>query len=711
MAKKTRKNKKSKYLKPAKQASSEITGSGVVDQQVTDSRNKPGTIHLEVIKKVDQKKQKNSKSAAKAGNKKGLDQSAAVTKNQQPSKSSKATPVKSAGAAKPESPSREPGAVPEKTSKINESVKSVKHYLWKELFDFEIDHDRYTHIRENLWKLFKIGGTALIATIAVSAIMVALDLHANARVLQGTTVGGVKVGNIPFSKAKTQLLAEIDNYSKTPLTFEYQGTQATLTPEDLGIKFKANETAFTMPVFSFRNDTTFKLAAALLTKRDLPVLYSIDREKIQNTLEKKFNLTGLKPHNASIAFQDNKYVIIPEKSGQVIDQTILFGMLASNLRDLDNQIVKVKLQDKQPSVIASQLEAQKDRLVALLQNSLTLKNEKAQLNFKPIEHLDAIDFVHADNGETINVKLVSSVITPYLEEKLLKEIEVPTSPVNIYQDKDGKVVIEGKAEDGWSVSRPELLASITDAINTGKKDVAVPVAVEKAPVTISDSLKELGIKELLATGHSAYYGSPANRMHNIKLGVSKYNGLILAPGEEFSFNKFVGEVDGKNGFKPEKVIKQNKIELEMGGGLCQVSTTVYRAALIAGFPITERAPHSWKVSYYAQSMGNGLDATVYTGSRDLKFINDTPGSLLIQSYVEGSEAYFKFYGTNDGRVVKLDGPYGKGLNYKWYRLLTKNNVETKETIVSNYKPVPPTDQQTTKPAETKPAVVAQTLTN
>jgi vancomycin resistance protein YoaR len=103
---------------------------------------------------------------------------------------------------------------------------------------------------------------------------------------------------------------------------------------------------------------------------------------------------------------------------------------------------------------------------------------------------------------------------------------------------------------------------------------------------------------------------------------------LIAPDAEFSFNDVLGPVEPGSGFKMEKVIKKDKAEYELGGGICQVSTTMYRAILQAGLPITERKPHSWKVSYYGQSMGHGLDATIYPGVSDLKFLNDTGNYLL-----------------------------------------------------------------------------------
>jgi vancomycin resistance protein YoaR len=129
---------------------------------------------------------------------------------------------------------------------------------------------------------------------------------------------------------------------------------------------------------------------------------------------------------------------------------------------------------------------------------------------------------------------------------------------------------------------------------------------------------------------------------------------LIKPEEEFSFNKIIGKVSPKKGYLPELVIKNNRTVAEYGGGLCQISTTCFRAALYSGLPITERRPHAYAVKYYNPQ---GTDATIYPPHPDLRFINDTPNYILIQTKIEGNILTFDFYGTDDGREVKIIGPY------------------------------------------------------
>lgn len=174
-----------------------------------------------------------------------------------------------------------------------------------------------------------------------------------------------------------------------------------------------------------------------------------------------------------------------------------------------------------------------------------------------------------------------------------------------------------------------------------------------APQVPIGSINNLGIQELVGTGESNFAGSPVNRRHNIAVGAAKLNGTLIAPGEEFSTNKALGEISGATGYLQELVIKGDKTIPEYGGGLCQIGTTMFRVALNAGLPITERRPHSYRVVYYEPA---GMDATIYSPKPDLKFVNDTPGYLLLQTKIDGNILTFELWGTSDGRTVEISKP-------------------------------------------------------
>ncbi len=184
--------------------------------------------------------------------------------------------------------------------------------------------------------------------------------------------------------------------------------------------------------------------------------------------------------------------------------------------------------------------------------------------------------------------------------------------------------------------------------------VELPIATTSPELPLSE-LNDLGINERIGFGDSEYDHSIPNRIHNVSHTANKITNTIVAPGEEFSFNKTLGDVSSLTGFRSAYVIKDGKTILGDGGGVCQASTTLFRALLNAGVDITLRRPHSYRVSYYELNSKPGIDATVYSGDVDLRFINDTDHHILIHAQAFSDDLYMKIelYGTSDGRYTEL----------------------------------------------------------
>lgn len=200
----------------------------------------------------------------------------------------------------------------------------------------------------------------------------------------------------------------------------------------------------------------------------------------------------------------------------------------------------------------------------------------------------------------------------------------------------------------------EIISENITKIIDSQETKELPLSYETiAPEITTSSVNNLGINTLIGEGISNFRGSTKNRIFNIGVATGKFDGVLIAPGEEFSFIETLGPVDGENGYAPELVIKKDKTEPEFGGGICQVSTTAFRAAINSGLKITMRKNHAYPVAYYNPQ---GMDATVYVPRPDLRFINNTPNYILIQTKIEGTVLIFQFYGTSDGRKVEVTGP-------------------------------------------------------
>jgi vancomycin resistance protein YoaR len=306
--------------------------------------------------------------------------------------------------------------------------------------------------------------------------------------------------------------------------------------------------------------------------------------------------------------------------------------------------------------------------------------------------------------------------------KLKEKIDIkPVDP--LFNFENNRVVSFRLGSDGRTVDEDTLaeviLAQSRSALLSEQpQEVTIAVPTRRVPSAVAeDKAKDMGIKEVVGEGTSRFIGSIENRIFNISLAATRLNGTIIKPGEVFSFNKAVGDISVFNGYKQAYVISGGKTVLGDGGGVCQVSTTLFRAALNAGLPIVERNPHAYRVSYYEAETGPGIDAAIYTPSLDLKFKNDTPNHLLIQTYVDlnTQRLTFALYGTKDDREVTVSKPViasetpapepsyqddpnlpkgevkqvdfaASGANVYFTRTVTKNGETKTDKFSSNYRP-------------------------
>ncbi|HPD44729.1 MAG TPA: VanW family protein [Candidatus Woesebacteria bacterium] len=230
----------------------------------------------------------------------------------------------------------------------------------------------------------------------------------------------------------------------------------------------------------------------------------------------------------------------------------------------------------------------------------------------------------------------------------------------VFQFENGHVLAFRPAQKGYTLNVSQLvsllnrrLPGLTSQTETQLR-LDLPFIYSDPKVNNAD-VNNLGIKELIGRGSSSFKTSASYRNVNIAQGAAIVNRILVAPGETFSFNKALGKVDAESGFGKAYIIKQGRTVLDIGGGICQVSTTLFRALLNAGLNITERQAHAYRVGYYEEDMPPGYDATVFSPKPDLQFINDTDHYLLIQSLYDGVEKKltYEIYGTSDNRKVEI----------------------------------------------------------
>lgn len=369
--------------------------------------------------------------------------------------------------------------------------------------------------------------------------------------------------------------------------------------------------------------------------------------------------------SSSIEKKDGRLEMLPASDGEVVDEVDLKKQVLEVFGDFSLSEIIIKKVVQKPQV-TEEMAMQTKKLADDFgqKEQLKLKYKDWTLVVLPDELFDWMlfelrkkdtevkdsEYISNSNQERYVISFDLNKVDKFLNQTAYEFEQRPINAKLKMTPEGVRMVDEGK--DGNMVNRVKLIKMLEDLIGTDQREIELPMETSGALVT-KDNIDKLGIKELIGSGTSDFSWSPGNRIHNIEVGAGKFDGTVIAPGEEFSFTSRLGMVNADTGFLPELVIADNETRPEYGGGLCQVSTTMFRVAINSGLPITERHPHQYRVSYYEPA---GMDATIYIPSPDLKFVNDTGNYIMIEAVVDGVNLTFNFYGTSDGRKVEVTEP-------------------------------------------------------
>lgn len=419
---------------------------------------------------------------------------------------------------------------------------------------------------------------------------------------------------------------------------------------------------------------------ALTSEKHLRSEVVIDEERFMSALKGQLAIFQSDARNASVKVlnarpDDIAYEIVPEKSGGVIIFDRILPEARANLSVMSFTPTEVPLQKFQPTILSVDAAAAAEGLSGLF--------SYGSINFNFVSPRDGLrrnwDIFPADYSDWLEIKKdeEGTPIFALNEEAVKKylgilrfEVDEPVAEAKFVME-EGRVKEFKASHFGLSLNIEETYAELNKAFQERNYRAVEPphtigLAVDiVAPKTTVADINDLGIKEIIGSGTSTFFASHTNRIKNIANAVKRLNGTLIKPGETFSTIKSAGPFTEESGFLPEEVIKGEKIKKEIGGGMCQIGTTLFRMAMNSGMPITERRNHSLVVAYYADPInGNpGTDATVYEPDVDFKFLNDTGHYLLLQTEMDYKKQMLTFtlWGYPDGR----DGWYNRPLVLRW----------------------------------------------
>ena len=336
------------------------------------------------------------------------------------------------------------------------------------------------------------------------------------------------------------------------------------------------------------------------------------------------------------------------EDGQQLDKRGLINIIAQQITQVSFESISLPLIYTSPVLTEEQIKNTQKRAEKFLDKRLILKEEENLWKLEEKELIELLSFTNGFNQDEI--KNWASELS----------LIINRDPQNAsFRFSEGKVAEFKPAKEGKKLEEDQTVDLIVKDLekleeNQIQDAINLPITTSQ-PIIKTADVNSLGIKELVGRGVSSFRGSISSRIHNINLASSRLNGLLIPPEEVFSFNQALGDVSRSTGYQEAYIIKDGRTVLGDGGGVCQVSTTLFRAALDTGLPIIERKAHAYRVSYYEQGSSVGLDATVFSPTADLKIKNDTPAYLLIQTYFDQKNyrLTFEIYGASDGRSVSI----------------------------------------------------------
>lgn len=574
----------------------------------------------------------------------------------------------------------------------------------------------------------------LVSVLTVIFLLVILWLFLFNKMYPGTKVASTNISFLTHTQAKAKISQEISNRLNQKFELTYQsGSQSqvlTLAPDDISID---TQNALTKS-FAYGHQKMYLSPS----NQTVDIAFTPSFNYKLQTLTSSINQP---PIDSQIKIDGEQIVVTPSQSGLEVDESDLKQKINFfiNTGELDDRNIKTVVATPKLSYEAALKIKKRLDEIKLEPLKLTFKDKTFTLSLDDLVSLidlqssqPLLASVNLNNHTTI-ISAVQIGNTNYTDTTLtlnkqkvanyFKTIAVsidrpsqePLFSVEETGDPNKPKIKEFQPPtDGQTLNQELAAARLVEALTTtNSQTIELPVQITPPKNKLAN---DYGIKELIGRGHSNFAGSIENRIYNIGLAASRINGVLIPPGEEFSFVNTVGDISGASGYKQAYVIKSGRTVLDDGGGVCQVSTTIFRAALNAGLPITSRVAHAYRVGYYEQGYPPGLDATIFSPTVDFKFKNDTGRHILIQARTYGTSLTIDFYGTSDGRIANVTAPVitnatpappeirqddptlpkgtvkqvdwaANGANVVFYRTVTRNGETIiNETFRSNYRP-------------------------
>ncbi|MFN8483388.1 MAG: VanW family protein [Anaerolineae bacterium] len=480
------------------------------------------------------------------------------------------------------------------------------------------------------------------------------------RIHMGVRAAGLDLGGLTRAQAAEMLRGHVAYFDNARVRFTYGDRTWEASPADLGGSLAADAMA----------EQAYAVGRSGALPIDLVMQWQIARDGTSVGLKSEFNPTPARafvkdialdldrpPRNASLAIRNGKVETTAAQDGWEVDQAAAVQQIGERVQGFTADPIAISVVTAPPLITdVSAAKAATEKMISG-PVTVTFKDKKWTLSAADVANLVVFYQETANGKPRIMPRLNQAPLKPWVEA-LAADIQRDPQEGQVRWDGGAQRVVAVKpSEVGYDYDAAETLKKLNDAVMGGERTLPAVIS-EIKPTLDTSNLDALGIKELVVKGTTQFKGSPPERIQNIGVAANQFQDVLVPPGGVFSFGDHLGDVTPEKGYAEALIIVGNRTETDYGGGICQVSTTAFRAAFFGGYPIVERTAHAYRVSYYEEGVGPGLDATVFTPYVDFKFKNDQPTWLLIRTELDKKNAIltFYFYGTKPNREVKLEGP-------------------------------------------------------
>lgn len=517
-----------------------------------------------------------------------------------------------------------------------------------------------------------LAGLIILATILLLTSNSYADQHRN-RVYTGVFVGGHDLSEMTQTEA-AEAIQSFSSTSNATITLIDPGTgqEWSWTHNELGLHVDAETTAslaFDVGRSGTEPDRVRSQFNAWYYGTDIQPVYELEESVLFDQIQTVANQINQLPKNAWILADQTQPEVINSQLGRLLDGGDTYERIMLSLGSMQSARIELLVHETLPDIIdASRASVDLDLILGspiefYLQQPVDSDDlSRISLSTNQLREWMRIQLVPGANNKTEYDVFIDEVALRGWLLGLAPSIERDAANARFYfDDPTNELVLVEPHSNGRELDIETTIARFNEQITTGNRSVALAIN-ELVPTVHSDATAaDLGITELLGERTTYFYGSTNNRKHNIARAASNFYGLVVAPGEQFSFNKFLGDISEEEGYETGLIILGGQTIEGVGGGVCQVSTTLFQTVFWAGLDIGQRLEHGYQVGYYNDGEGPGMDATVYNGDEvqvDFTFTNNTPHYLLIENYYnqQDESLTFKMYSTDIGRVVEKSEP-------------------------------------------------------